>query len=342
MLWFQADRSQAANLGMDVIDDVLDRVVIDRFLNVPGRGLIRVQHQDDQDPPPPRSAALDVVYSALRNGDIPRAEAAISELDQEGEDRRELFACRVFGMMLSGDISTAHMLLKEIDEGEQDDDSVLAARAAVLLVSGDSDDAARLLDKILEMHPRHELGRYLYSLWRAQSGELQIAHDVLVGLCRDYPDHALARLQLGQVLMAAGDIARAGTLFEAAIDQAPNLVQAWERFSALLVIGGQPQEAMMVAKRGLSEHPGSRSLLEVLARSALAIGASDIALDSTRLVLATALNDPVAHANHAVALTAAGQHPEALRIVREAAAKFPDDSSLQQLVAEIESVHGRG
>lgn len=316
-------------------------VVIDRFLDVPGRGLVRVQAFEDHAPPPQVPDAVSAVFAALRQGDIAKAELAIEQADANGEHRQALFAARVFGLMLSGDISSAHMQLGQVPEPDREHESIRTARAAVLLVSGDSDEAARMLDQILQTEPRHELARYLYALWRAQNGELQIAHDVLVGLCRDYPDHALARLQLGQVLMAAGDIARAGTLFEAAIDQAPNLVQAWERFAALLVIGGQPQEAMIVAKRGLSEHPGSRSLLEVLARSALAIGASDIALDSTRLVLATALDDPVAHANHAVALTAAGQHRAALKVVEEAAQLFPDDDALQQLAIEIASVHGR-
>lgn len=310
-----------------------------RLIDIPGRGVVCAPPPEAGDTPPQVPRALQEVYVSLRRGDLPLAEALMQDLELEEPDNFSLISCRIFWMMLAGDISSAHVLLGKLDAEADRFSSIRAARAAVLLITGKTDDASKLLNEVLDQEPQHELARYLLALWKAQSGDLQIAHDTLVGLCKDYPDHALARLQLGQVLMAAGDIARAGTLFESAIDSAPNLVQAFERFASLLVLGGQPQEAMGVAKRGLSLHPGSRSLLEVLARAALSMGAADVALDATRLVLVTAAGDPAAHANHAVALTAAGRRDAAMAAVKAASIKFPDDVSLKQLANEIEAVN---
>lgn len=313
-------------------------VTIDRFVSVPGKGLVRLVGAAGSEPPPPVSAELQPIYLALRHGDLARARSLIDALEPARNEINHITALRVFAQMLSGELTAAHDLALTLDESAFAHNTVRSAYAAVLLVAGENDEAARLLEEVLQEDSRHEIARYVYALWRAQCGELQSAHDLLVSLCRDYPDHALARLQLGQVLMAAGDVARAGTLFEAAIDGAPMLAQGWERFAALLVVGGQPQEALQVAKRGLSWHPGSRPLLEILARSALAVGAFDIAVDATRLVLVTCDDDPVAYANYAVALTAANRRETALTTLREAIARFPDDEPLQQLRGEIEGV----
>ncbi|MBN2360740.1 MAG: tetratricopeptide repeat protein [Deltaproteobacteria bacterium] len=311
-------------------------VTIDRFVLVPGKGLVRLAAADGSEPPPPVSDDLRPVYLALRHGDLARARSLLDALVPEPAELNHVAALRVFAQMLAGELTAAHDLALQLDEQAFAHNTVRSAYAAVLLVAGENEEAARLLEEVLNEDPRHEIARYVYALWRAQSGELQSAHDLLVSLCRDYPDHALARLQLGQVLMAAGDVARAGTLFEAAIDGAPMLAQGWERFASLLVVGGQPQEALLVAKRGLSWHPGSRPLLEILARSALAVGAFDIAVDATRLVLATCDDDPVAFANYAVALTAANRRDSALVTLRDAIGRFPNDDPLRQLKSEIE------
>ncbi|MFH1807959.1 MAG: tetratricopeptide repeat protein [Pseudomonadota bacterium] len=312
-------------------------VIIKRFVDVPGRGLLRMAESEVPDPPPLVPEGVQDVYAALRRGDLEESAARMEGLELEGRDAHHLTGCRVFWLMLSGDLTEAHEFVGALDDEARSHDAVVAAHASILLVSGASAQAVKMLDGVLERHPRHELARYLSALHKAQNGDLQGAHDLLVGLCRDYPDHALARLQLGQVLMAAGDVARAGTLFEAAIDDSPRLAQAWERFAALLVLGGQPLEAMAVAKRGLAWHPSSRPLLEVLARSALSVGSVDIALDATRLVLATAGDDPVAFANHVVALTSSGQRDRAKELVLEARGLFPDDAGLSQLATEIDA-----
>lgn len=277
------------------------------------------------------------IHSALRQGDITAAETLLSAVPEEEAEEASYVACRILWKMFAGEIAEAHSMLAALDATTRTVADIRTAQAAVLMISRATDEATSILDEVLREQPRHEMGRYLSALWRAQSGELQSAHDLLLSLCSDFPDHALARLQLGQVLMAAGDVARAGTLFEAAIDTAPHLEQAWERFASLLSLGNQPQEALLVAKQGLNHHPQSRTLLEIFARSALTVGATDLALDSTRLVLATAGDDPVAHANYAVALTACGHRAEALTVVQEAKERFPNDVALRQLENEIAS-----
>ena len=93
---------------------------------------------------------------------------------------------------------------------------------------------------------------------------------------------------------------------------------------------------MLLAKRGLDKHPGSRPLLEVLARAALAIGETGIAVDATRLVLNKADDDPVAFANYAVALSSDGKNDQAKDLLKDARERFPQDPGLRQLALEID------
>lgn len=307
-----------------------------RFINVPSQGLMSKDIEDERPRPPCVPTALREVFACLRRGDTEATWEALDAVASAPEDHDYVTAARLFALMLDGEIDQALQLVKGLTDDELQNDEVAVSHAAVLLVSGSVDEALEKLEAVLKKQPLHGLGRYLWSLHRAQTGDLQQAHDKLMELCGDFSDHALARLQLGQVLMAAGDIARAGTLFEAAIDMAPRLVQAWERFAALLVLGGQPGEAMSLARRGLELHPGSRPLLEVLARAALAIGETGIALDATRLVLNKAQDDPVAFANHAVALSSDGQNEAAKVLLKDARERFPQDPGLRQLALEID------
>ena len=80
-------------------------VTIDRFVALPGKGLVRLAGTTGSEPPPPVSAELQPVYLALRHADLARARTLIDALVPNTDERNHVIALRVFAQMLAGELT---------------------------------------------------------------------------------------------------------------------------------------------------------------------------------------------------------------------------------------------
>jgi tetratricopeptide (TPR) repeat protein len=175
------------------------------------------------------------------------------------------------------------------------------------------------------------------------------------------PRHPYAHGMLGEVLLARGDQAQAEQEFREATKVKPDWLTPWIDWSTLKQVQKKPMEAIAILREGLQANPGKQELRMMLASLLNETGQTDEAIkeydellrDNPRLAVAAnnlasllvdRKGDP-ASLERALALTRdfektdpnpffldtlgwvylkLGQHDEAVRVIRQAAAKAPD------------------
>lgn len=93
---------------------------------------------------------------------------------------------------------------------DKPDNDELLKRSLEAMQNGRDDEAMDLLQALLQRDPGHLYGRYLIAAQHAQMGLFDQAETGLRAVVAESPDFAIARFQLGQLLLLkdAGDEAR--------------------------------------------------------------------------------------------------------------------------------------
>lgn len=130
-------------------------------------------------------------------------------------------------------------------ESSDTNDGLHVALAA--MQEGREADAITALETLLETDAGHVYGRYLLAAQHAQLGQLDRAEAGFREVVTDTPGFAIARFQLGQLLLVRGYRDQASSVMQSLSVQA-DAIAAYAR--ALLAV--EPREAIMELAVGLS------------------------------------------------------------------------------------------
>ena len=246
-------------------------------------------------------AALEMLDSA--------ADALPAELV---DDARSM---RVRALLMDGRVDDARGVLGEVSKNSP---GLALGSAALALAEGDHERAERELLMARERAPRSLGVSYLHALVRVARGDLQQALELLGDVARAAPWHAVARYQLGQLFLAQGDPARAGTLFEMSWAIAPTFVGPPLALAEMLVDARQHLEALSILQTACDAAPAALPPRMLQLRVLVEIGERDAALNLGRLLHEQIPDDVDIGLLYADALLEAGRGGDARSLLERA------------------------
>jgi tetratricopeptide (TPR) repeat protein len=169
---------------------------------------------------------------------------------------------------------------------------VALADAALALALGDVSHAERRVREALDKNPNGLGEVYLHALVKVAEGQMQEAHALLCEVAKAAPSHAVARYQLGQLLLAQGDGARAGTAFEMAWDLSPTFVAPALALAEMLADSRQVGEALTLLANVCERAPTTLSPRLLQLRVLLDVGEYDSARDLAERLHETLPDEP--------------------------------------------------
>ncbi len=167
---------------------------------------------------------------------------ALPRLDQwEAEDGAEdvshlIRSLRIRAQLMEGKQAEAEELLGEF-AAEPD---MILALIGLALSQGDLELAQTRLVEAEQNHAGTIALEHLKGLLAVSEGRMDVAMEHLSAVARNAPDHAVARHQLGQLILANGDMARGGT-----------------RVDRHLLLA-RPQEVLDAGRHGTRPRPAAR------------------------------------------------------------------------------------
>ena len=194
-------------------------------------------------------------------------------------------------------ISRAHVMDGNLEParvalGDGDDEGLALAKAALLLASGDVAAANAALKTATHLRPDGVSETYFSSLVEVAQGDLETAIGELSQVCASDPNHAVGRHQLGQLIMALGDPARAGTLYEQAMEIAPGFLPPALALAEMLVESRQFMEAMNLLASVLEDSPNALAPHLLRLRILLEVGQVDAAVSVSKTLKDAAPDHP--------------------------------------------------
>ena len=226
------------------------------------------------------------VERLLARGTLSDAEPVIdqwqAQVEDEGNDDAliQIRAIRIRALLMEGKYEEAEAFLGE----HQGHPQMLLAEAGLALSRGDIADAREHLTKAQDTFGASLPLEHLNGLLAVSDGRIDVAMDCLTRVAKYAPEHAVARHQLGQLVLANGDVARAGTLFEQAMEISPTFPPPALALAEMLMDRRQLGEAMSVL------HVLTESRPELLAgrlmqmRILLELGEAETALSLAELL----------------------------------------------------------
>jgi Tfp pilus assembly protein PilF len=205
----------------------------------------------------------------------PTEALAALELADVDDATRSTLRARAF--LMDGRVDDARAAL-----GDRERAAVALGDAALALAETDLDRAERRVREVREADPRSVGAAYLHALVRVSRGDMAQGAELLAAVARTVPTHAVARFQLGQILFAQGDAARAGTLYEMAWELQPSLVSPPLALADMLVESRQYGEALGILDRVCEGAPQALAPRQLQLRILVEIGERDAAVSLSR------------------------------------------------------------
>jgi tetratricopeptide (TPR) repeat protein len=184
-------------------------------------------------------------------------------------------ALRVRALLMEGRRTEARAMLVAHTDVEP------IATAMVALSDNRIEEAGQIIHRAAMERPSDISVAYVQALVRLAEGDIHTGLQQLTDICASDGTHALARAQLGQLMLSQGDPARAGTLFEQAIVLAPTFMSPVLSLAEMLSEARQVGEALAVLQAACDRAPDAlaprqmqmRLLIEMgEARTALSLG----------------------------------------------------------------------
>jgi tetratricopeptide (TPR) repeat protein len=239
-----------------------------------------------------------------------RPHEALELLERAGLSEAAARCVRARAFLMDGRVEEARAAL-----GPRDHDEVALGDAALALAEGDLDRAERRVLAARTKHPRLVGPAYLLALVRVSRGDMQQGNELLSAVAKSVPSHAVARFQLGQILAAQGDPARAGTLYEMAWDLEPTFVSPPMALSEMLVESRQFGEALSILERVSQAAPSSLAPRHLQLRILLEVGEREGAVELGRQLHEQAPDDTDTNLLFADALLESDRTDEAMAIL---------------------------
>ncbi len=191
------------------------------------------------------------------------------------------------------------------------------------LAQGKGDAAVPIAEEIIALAPRDAQARLLFATSLISAGQFSRAHSELGRLIAQFPKSFPVRFRLGTLALAEKKFKDAEDLFHRIQIEAPGnpevvagLAQAYQ---------GQNQSAKAVQLLGeeLKRNPTSSLLRQTLARTAMADGKSDIAIEQYKLLASAAPKAAELQLSLANAYMVAGDSAAAIVILKKAVEAQP-------------------
>ncbi len=201
-------------------------------------------------------------------------QAALARLEVAGLSESMTQVLRARAFLMDGRVDDAREAL-----GDRNRVEVALGDAALALAEADLDRAERRVKEAHKATPGHVGPTYLQALVRVSRGDMVQGAELLTAVARAVPTHAVARFQLGQILFAQGDPARAGTLYEQAWELQPSFVSPPLALCDMLVESRQYGEALNILERVSVAAPTSLPPRQMQLRILVELGERDAALE---------------------------------------------------------------
>lgn len=190
-------------------------------------------------------------------------------------------------------------------------------------------EASRLLAALLEVHPDSAALHRMQAMVLQRDARPADAVGAMRRAVAIDPANAVLRLELGQVLAAAGDVDAAIESFLAATSLDPGLARAWHLLGALFYAARRDHEARGALRRAFALSPDDPAVVRGLAEAEYATENHDGAIELfQRLAGDGSPRDPGVFLRLAQCHRRSGDPLRALAIVEDGIALFPDDASL--------------
>jgi predicted Zn-dependent protease len=280
-------------------------------------------------------------------------EACLARGDAEGvlQDGNATRSARVRALLQLGQAKEAEALLHGVSEQEDP-----VAHAAVALQDHRLADAQRCIALAFTQNASSLPAALLQSRVSLARNDVGDAVEQLSEIARGDGEHAVARFTLGQIILAAGDPARAGTLFEQAGAINRSYLEPTLAMVQMLAESRQVGEALAQLQQLALDNPHKLAPRHLQVRMLLDIGDAEQALllarnvqrhpkadSNSQLLLAEALLDVEQTAEAESLLKGMADkpdaHPRAVRLLARAELLRDDaDSALQRLRALAEQM----
>jgi tetratricopeptide (TPR) repeat protein len=241
--------------------------------------------------------AKDIPPLTVPDGAAGVAERALGRADPEAA-RNAVAGDAVAPLMGRGYRARASLMEGRLDEarailGDARSDPALAlADAALCLAEGDAERARVRAEAAWQQNPTGLAECYVLALARVALGDMGEAMTLLTDVSRSDQDHAVGRYQLGQLFLAMGDPARAGTLFEMAWILAPTFVAPALALAEMLVDSRQYGEALALVSGIVDAAPQALSPRLLQLRILLEVGEHQQALQLAFVLHEKAPDEP--------------------------------------------------
>ncbi|MBM4279986.1 MAG: hypothetical protein FJ137_04290 [Deltaproteobacteria bacterium] len=202
---------------------------------------------------------------------------ALTVLDAAKVDDDVRASLRARALLMEGRIEDARAVL-----GDRERPGVALGDAAFALAEGELDRAERRVRAVRDADSTSLGAVYLQALVRVARGDMAQGADLLAAVARAQPSHAVARYQLGQILLAQGDAARAGTLYEMAWYLTPAFVSPALALADMFVDSRQYGDALGVLNRICAVAPSSLAPRQLQLRILVEIGEREAAIELGR------------------------------------------------------------
>ncbi|MCP4502633.1 MAG: hypothetical protein GY822_22015 [Deltaproteobacteria bacterium] len=170
--------------------------------------------------------------------------------------------------IMDGDLLAAAQVLK----GLRNDERMCLTEACLCVGEGAVSRAREKINVAMGKNPMGVVEHYIHGLVCVAEGDYQRGIDELNRVSDSSQEHAVARHQLAQLVLATGDAARAGTLFEMAIELAPTFLPPTIALAELLSDSHQYGDAVRILSHAAEAAPQSVAPRLLMLRIYLEVG----------------------------------------------------------------------
>lgn len=248
--------------------------------------LLSVDEAEDSNPLTFPEGPHGEIERFLARGTLTEAEPILSQWQSQVEEEGDADALilirslRVRALLMEG--------LQEEAEASIGDakghPNMLLAEVGLALSQGQIAQAREYLMKAEETLGASVALEHLNGLLAVSEGRIDVAMECLSNVARHAPEHAVGRHQLGQLVLANGDVARAGTLFEQAMEISPTFPPPALSLAEMLMDQRQLGEAMSVLHILTENRPELLAGRLMQMRILLELGEAETALSLAELL----------------------------------------------------------
>ncbi len=216
------------------------------------RELQRVRELDPDD----LEADFNLALVSLRRGKLEEACGALTEIRKRGGNRAGLFNNLALVHERLGRLSEALSLLEEGLAEHEGHPRLMLSKSLLALKLGDAEEARALLDRYLETVDEPEPLYYsTRALAEAMSADMPSARKTALAGVAKHPNAAALSNNAGAILERDGDLDRARSLYQKALELNGDLAQASKNLGDLLYREGEYDDAARAYERALRVDP---------------------------------------------------------------------------------------